>query len=289
MIYVFIPCRLDTELKNTLEDLFENASNPSGIYCVAINQDLHNNKWHQRDFDSISKNILLVNIDEDRFAGLARVRSLALSFKPSKAKYVLFIDAHSRFDKNWDLNLIYNHTNYNRKVILSVYPNNYELPNTKIKYVSRNVNDLNRKWINNRRYSCAPADEKLGKYSRSAIAGGFLFTDIDWLEDVGFRYDQEFGWDELQTTYQSIEKGYHIVNYSYPPVYHLYSHENRKTKEIHGRVDRFGKGEDLFANLLTPEGIKKMDEYYEIDFINWLNVYTGKKLTYNSRFGYKFT
>jgi hypothetical protein len=289
MIYVFIPCRLDTELKNTLQDIFENSTDPSNIYCVAVNQDLHNNKWHQRDFDDISKNILIVNIDEDRFAGLARVRSLALSFRPSKAKYVLFIDAHSRFDKNWDTNLITNHSNYNRKVILSVYPNGYDLPNSKSKYVCRNVNDLNREWKNRRRYSCAPVNEKESKYSRSAIAGGFLFTDIGWLEEVGFKYDQEFGWDELQTTYQSVEKGYHIVNYSYPPIYHLYNHENRKTKKIHGEVDRFGNGADLFAKLLTPEGIAKMNTYYEIDFIKWLNVYTGKNLTYNSGIGYKFT
>lgn len=289
MIYVYIPCRLDTELKNTLEDIFDNAQDPSNVYVTVFNQDLHNNKWHQRDFDYISKNILIVSVDEDRFAGLARTRSLALSFKPSKAKYILFIDAHSRFDKHWDTNLIENYESYGKKVILSVYPNSYYLQNVRVEYKHRNVNDLNRNWRNKRRYTSGPVKDTSSKYSRSAIAGGFLFTGIEWLEEVGFKYDQEFGWDELQTTYESVAKGYDIVNYSFPPIYHLYSHENRKTAEVHGNVDSFGNGADLFAKLLTREGIDKMNGYYELDFIQWLNEYTGKNLTYTSGIGYKFT
>lgn len=292
MVYVFIPCRLDTDLRYTLEDLYQKATKPAEVKTVVVNQDLPENRWHQRDFDYISKNILLISIDEDRFAGLPRVRSLAKSFRPSNAKYILFIDAHTRFDQDWDRALINKYQQHwsGAKVVFSVYPNAFYLPDSREPYVEYNVNSFNKHWKHNRRYDCGPnMKDKNASFAKSAIAGGFLFSTIDWIEEVGFRYDQEFGWDEIQASYESVVNGYEILSFKYPPVYHLYSHENRKTSRVHGDVDMMGKGEDMFVKLLTHEGIRKFDSYYEMDFKKWLNVYTGKKLDYRSGVGYIFT
>ena len=282
MIYVFIPCRLDLELRNTVEDLYEKAAKPDEVYVTIFNQDLYNNKWEQRNFDYISKNILLINVDEDRFAGVGRVRSLAKAFTPSKAKYVMFIDSHSRFDHEWDTSLINKHIECNRKAVFSCYPNGFTSPNVKAPYIHCSANIFEQDPSKSRMFTYQPMKDKEG-FHKSTIAGGYLFSTVDWVEEVGFSHRFDFGWNELQATYSSIEKGYEVLTYFHPPIYHLYSHENRKAN-VHGRPDVFTPQEEEFINILTVEGVTKMSTYYGFNFRNWLEKRFRRKVIVDSNF-----
>lgn len=99
-ILVQIACRLDKDLLKTVTNLLEKANKPNNIEILIINQDFEDNQWKQSNFPD---NVTLINIEESKTRNLAQTRAFChLYVKPSH-KYFMNIDAHSRFDENWDV------------------------------------------------------------------------------------------------------------------------------------------------------------------------------------------
>lgn len=229
-ILVQIACRLDKELKKTIIDLYDKADNPDEIEVIVVNQDFENDMWKQSDF---SDKVTLINLDESKTRNLAHSRSFCKLFIKPSHKYFMNIDAHSRFDKGWDTILITAYENYGKKCMISVYPKGYQVLETGEDFLIRDDNSfaINHFNVDSNgifRIEAIPVitDEK---YHRSLAAGGFHFTTIDWVWEVG--YDQYCAWaeHELSITIRTYCHGYDVVSYHLRPIYHLYDHTQRKS------------------------------------------------------------
>lgn len=254
-ILVQIACRLDNDLLNTVTNLLEKANKPNNIEILIINQDFEDNQWKQSNFPD---NVTLVNIEESKTRNLAHARAFChLYVKPSH-KYFINIDAHSRFDENWDEILVTAHTEYvartGNKCMISVYPKGFR--------VSKNGEDIilnDNSFGYNRLVPFDPNGFRIEAYPASdidinvpeqrfipsVVAGGFHFTSIDWVKNVG--YDIYCGWGEheLNITLRTFCHGYDIVSYYIRPIYHLYDHSQRKSL----KSPTFDYGVDSYSRL----------------------------------------
>jgi hypothetical protein len=238
-ILVQIACRLDKELKKTINDLYNKADNPDEVEVLIINQDFEHDCWKQSDF---SEKVTLINIDESKTRNLAQTRAFCKLYVKPSHQYFMNIDAHSRFDKSWDTILINAHKdyidNFHNKCMISVYPKGYKIlengEDNLIKDDSIGFNRIVSDQNDTFRFEAVPAliqnpESLIEKYNPSAVAGGFHFTSIDWVIDVG--YDTYCGWieHELNITLRTFCHGYDIVSYYKRPIYHLYDHSQRKS------------------------------------------------------------
>lgn len=261
VILVQIACRLDKELKKTIIDLYDKADNPSEIEVIVVNQDFENDMWKQSDFPY---NVTIINIDESKTRNLAHSRSFCKLFISPSHKYFMNIDAHSRFDKGWDTILITAYENYGKKCMISVYPKGYQITPTGEDFLIRDDNSfaINHFNVDSNgvfRIEAIPVltDEK---YHRSLAAGGFHFTTIDWVWEVG--YDQYCAWaeHELSIAIRTYCHGYDIVSYHIRPIYHLYDHTQRKSL----------KSPSLFYPIDSKERMKSLMHYQNKTFLEKL-------------------
>jgi hypothetical protein len=261
MIYVYIPCRLDKEVIPTCFDLINKAENPNNIKIIVFNQDRQSDMFFQDLFPS---QVTLINVDYRKFSNLCWIRSLAKYFIEPEFKYFLSIDSHMRFDKNWDTILI---NALLPNSILSAYPPAYPLYGKFEENKAHHANDWNREKIGGYPFVMKPNNNG-EDYCKSTIAGGYHFTTIEWLEKVG--YDKFLCWryDEIDPTYRSIGMGYSILNYKHTPIYHLYDRSNRK-QDDHAEIF-LADCTERFKSKLNDEYTKKVNEYYDINFFDFL-------------------
>jgi glycosyltransferase involved in cell wall biosynthesis len=238
-ILVQIACRLDNDLLKTVNSLYSKASNPDNIEVLIINQDFEDNQWKQKDFPD---KVTLINIEESKTRNLAHTRAFSHLYVKSSHKYFMNIDAHMRFDENWDETLITAHTEYTtttgNKCMITVYPKGYKVSETGEESLPKDDTFAYNRLV------AVPPDHitveavpvkssnylKYGiKFVPSVVAGGFHFTSIDWVTEVG--YDIYCGWGQHETnmTLRSYCHGYDTVSYYIRPVYHLYDHTQRKS------------------------------------------------------------
>lgn len=233
-ILVQIACRLDKDLKKTIDDLYNKSDNPNEIEVLVINQDFEYDCWKQSDFP---EKVTLINIDESKTKNLAHTRSFCKLYVKPSHQYFMNIDAHSRFDKSWDTILINAHkdyiNNFHVKCMISVYPKGYKvLESGEDNLVHDDSIALNQITLNPNGHfwlEAIPASNQnpqslIENYNPSTVAGGFHFTSIDWVTDVG--YDTYCDWieHELNITLRTFCHGYDIVSYYIRPIYHLYDH-----------------------------------------------------------------
>jgi len=238
-ILVQIACRLDKELFKTVDSLLVNADNPNKIEILIINQDFENDSWSQSDFP---KNVTLINIEESKTRNLAQTRAFCRLYVKPCHKYFLNIDAHSRFDPGWDSLLINAHKEYTEhtgnKCMITVYPKGYKVSETGEDILGHDssvaFNRLAPVGDNYFRVEAVPLlnpdlNNFKDRFPSSIVAGGFHFTSIDWVFDVG--YDIFCGWveHELNITLRTYCHGYDIVSYYIRPIFHLYDWTQRKS------------------------------------------------------------
>lgn len=263
MIYVFIPSRLDRELIPTCYDLVQKAANPDNIRIIVFNQDRKEDMFFQ---DQFPPQVTLINVDYRVFSNICYVRSLASSFIEPKDKYYLGIDSHMRFDPNWDDILI---KALRPNSILSAYPAGYQVFGTKLPLNNLHLtNSFNIDKDGPFPFVSKPLEVKQD-YEKSTFAGGYHFTSIDWLKNVG--YDKHLCWkfEEIDLTYRSIANNYTIENYKHTPIYHLY--DKTHTRKQVDNQERFLTDCNLtFEKKLNEEDNYKINQYYGIDFFKYI-------------------
>lgn len=155
-IYVAINCLgIDTELIKTVEDCFNKAESPNEInvhIACAGNLIFFNNAKHNLKKYS---NVKFSYFELKNSLGVGIGRSQAAS-EYNNEDYYLQIDAHSRFVKNWDTQLIKKFNNAlkitnNQKTVLSAHPSKYGYRQTKTgieEYKENNPIKYNHWWHN---------------------------------------------------------------------------------------------------------------------------------------------
>lgn len=180
-IFVSIASYRDKDCSNTLNSIFEEASNPNNIYVGICQQN------NQKDPDCFNpkykNNIRIIRFNEKEAKGPTYARFICSKLYDNEDYYVQ-IDSHTRFVKNWDSILI--DMLPQKKAVLTTYPNDI---NTLGK--GNDVSILcNPKFEDNmisfRGLLISPPDNLI---ESGVVTGGFFFTYGAFLEEVPFDGD----------------------------------------------------------------------------------------------------
>lgn len=274
-ILVIIPAYMDNELEATIASLIDGAADPSLLDIVVINQD-----DETRTAPQFPDCVSLVNIHYSKSRGVAWARSLLNSFLSSTHTYVLNIDSHMRFDTNWDLILKNALNRYPGKAVISAYPGQYfvSTPERTNGNVINYIDGVKPDWcvlVGSR----PAAPDKDGFIRFGILAAGFNFAARQFWEDVPVDPNLDWNWEQIDPTVRAFTYGYDIVNIPSPPIYHLYTHENRKpctrrawkVEEVPGQrfCSKLPHGNELPAQM--PFGLGQIRSLAEFESLHGVN------------------
>ena len=278
-----IPCRLDNELKYTIESMCDNADDFSSIDVVIYNQDEESTMWTQSDFPV---NITLVNTEYHNTNTVTQARYIVQSFIKPQHKYYMGIDAHMVFEKGWDTTIKKAIDEYNGKVVITGYPAQYKL---NIDENIRTTHPNNKHIVNvlgnyERHQSSVTYPQYEEDYKLSVFAGGYHASKIDWLWEVGYDPYTSWRFEEIDLALRSFTHGYDLMNYTETPLYHLYSHDNRKLVDNYEWYYGISDVDRMFSKMLgsnltymesrfglgKERSIDDFNKLYKTDIVNLL-------------------
>lgn len=233
-IFVNIVSYKDPLLWDTVNDCINNCSDPSRLHFAIIDQS-------QECFDieslSFGKQVTYLHIDSKFSRGPCWARHLGYSFYNNE-DYILQVDAHTVFDKDWDLNLL-EKMNYiqtlSDKCIISGYPQLFEiveneikktkLEDTLISTIPRNDAKLTETepFVGFQGYYISSTVPLIGMH----IAGGFIFAPGKFVLEVPYDPLLYFVGEEQSLSVRAWTHGWDIYHVPNNPVYHLYFNKNR--------------------------------------------------------------
>ena len=245
-IFVSIASYRDKQCHGTLKDLYDKAKYPKNIRVCICDQ------WKEKDelcgtIKKYKDNITTLKLASTEARGPIYARAL-INTHYHDEKYFLMIDSHSKFDKDWDVNLIsqikelqkksfHPHAKYSHslpyprqdkdKVVITSYVKDYK---------DRN-NDLNFQLCKTINSSDFPAQfDSVAKRNKDKfkqqmyIAGGLCFTIGEFVCDVRFPASLAgiFNGEEIYLSLTAYCKGYDVFSQKRNCIYHNYNLDGRK-------------------------------------------------------------
>lgn len=137
-IFVMIPAYRDPVLRETLDSMFENASNPDRVFAAIAAQ--YDEEIPMPSLDGIpDKNIRLLAIHPENRPGVYQLRSILNSLYANE-DYYLSVDSHTVFSAGWDEGLIAKLESFeDRKTVLQSYELEYEEGSSKYTHYQMSV------------------------------------------------------------------------------------------------------------------------------------------------------
>jgi hypothetical protein len=233
-IFVQISSYHDYELEKTLRNALLKSSGEThivfGIHSIFFN----NNDW----LEPVKKfsNVKLIESKAPENLGVGIGRHVAHQLY-SGEDYYFQIDAHSRFDQNWDtflINEIENHKNNGfQKPIITNYPKPYWYEGDI--EVTRNVQEpvLQFYWKSKENFYKyrQPGQDTIvnpvGNIHSISISGGCMFSEGEFLKPNSLIF---FDGEEVFNAARAYTSGYDLFVPAKPFMYHLYSNKNSTGK-----------------------------------------------------------
>jgi hypothetical protein len=238
-IFISIASYCDSQVFDTIKSIFEEATDPSRVYIGLHLQDTEEtyNKLKALKYN----NLRIKYTPKEQTKGVVWARNKIKEELLTNEEYFLQIDSHSRVKPMWDSILI---TQYNSieepKVIITTYPNHFDVPGYDKKYLelAHNTPLRIRRFISledlvdNRcqAENLGPLKDYEIKHTHWAAAG-FLFTRREWIDEVKIPDDIKFNGEEDFLTFNSYLKGWNLRIPSEATVWHNYEYRNAETQE----------------------------------------------------------
>lgn len=268
-IFVSIASYCDELLFFTIKDCMDKANKPENIFFGIVDQ----NEATQRaeidglDFKNQIKYVYINNIDT---FGVSWARNIAFSLLDGE-DFLLQIDSHMLFEKDWDLTLINQYNNLkmiSQKPIITTYPYDFSFdensnptfnkPSGKSVLVLRPHPDTPLEKDSARirfraehKYTDAPV---LGCH----IAGGFIFTSSDFIEEIPYDPFLYFVGEEQSLSIRAYTRGWDIYHPIWIPLYHQYKNKKIEYLSQHWNKDANDK-RVLSSAHLTNRTIKRVN------------------------------
>lgn len=268
-IFVSIASYCDELLFFTVKDCMNKANKPENIFFGIVDQ----NKATQRaeidglDFKNQIKYVYINNIDT---FGVSWARNIAFSLLDDE-DFLLQIDSHMLFEKDWDLTLISQYSDLKKisqKPIITTYPYDFSFdensnptfnkPSGKSVLVLRPHPDTPLEKDSARirfraehKYTDAPV---LGCH----IAGGFIFTSSDFIEEIPYDPFLYFVGEEQSLSIRAYTRGWDIYHPIWIPLYHQYKNKKIEYLSQHWNKDANDK-RVLSSAHLTNRTIKRVN------------------------------
>lgn len=215
MIDILIIAYKDEELLNTINDVFEKATNPDNLNVIVITQ--------MMDFkDDRCK---VYNFNENKGLGFCR----EFGYRLCENEYYLQLPAHSRMIPGWDDELIVE----DNEILVSPTMN-YDLDgNFDDKALLIQINKLDNKVIM-QPYGIHYKKEFEGK--ETALLTGVLFSKGMWIKDVPFDNRIFVQGDEIDMSVRSFNAGYKFKIMK-PISYHLWHNKENSGRPKWNKAD----------------------------------------------------
>ena len=240
-IFVSIAAYRDTECYWTLKDLYDKAKYPERVFVgLCLQTSPSDDDLTKNPVQSHHGQIRVLKYDSEQSKGVCWARSKIQSLWRGE-EYFLQLDAHMRFDQDWDEKLILQLKNCDsKKPVLSSYPPAYDPPNT---LHGNQVSIIN----------FAPFDAYSGMiygfYSymwpvnrmperpvkRYVCICNFVFASSDIIKEVP--YDPHVYWfgEEITYSVRAWTHGWDIFAPNDTSVYHWYNTKRTKHWDEHSR------------------------------------------------------
>lgn len=300
-IYISMPTIDDTETIVSIKNAFERAKYPErirlGLSCFTKDIEYYNDILKQTK--NLNVEILYNKLDPNNLndfgTGLGRKRAISMY---RGEDYILQVDSHTHFDKNWDEYLIelfedakkeLNHD----KIVLTAYAGFYKYnenmnPNRQVtdsrpryaKYIPAFFMDVFPMWDD---YPVSDFMSNPNKkfYPEVKFNGNFAFGDKEFAKNPGI-YEEAFFYDEeIIQAINLIWNNFYLVypNTEYLPITHLYS---GMINSLGGKrmfmTDYLSEKDAMFLQelakekyrkyLLNPENKQKIKKYEKYARIN---------------------
>ena len=278
-IFVSVASYCDSRVTDTLTSIYNEATNPNRVFVGLHLQDT------QEAYDELLKydfpNLRIKFTLKENAQGVVWARNKIKEELYSDEDYFMQIDSHSRVKKNWDNILINQYENIDEdKVIISTYPNHFDIPDYEKKYLNVPYNTplrikrhLLEDSIDNRCQSenLASLEDYQVRESRW-VAAGFLFTTKAWLDEVKLPNEIRFNGEEDYLTFLSYLKGWNIRVPSEATVWHNYDFKDSTTNEPYREHNNSylitDHSKELVNEMLFNSGyertIEQLEEYFNI-------------------------
>lgn len=282
-ILIEIPAYCDEQLIATVKSAIVQADNPNRIHFAICYQ---NNDMSDYDILSKMENMSIIKVPLSQAKGACYARHLCQTLLKNE-DYVLHIDAHMRFVKHWDTEMINQLESYNdTKAVISVYPKSIkeeqlklqlddpffdEPPNGLIQYCKHFTADMN-----HLKFCCrsfCKNDEQPKK--NIWVAGGFLFAYRNFDIEIPFDPLMPHVQDEHSVSLRAFTKGFTVYNSDKLYIYHWYHRSTRKMpkKKKTNECERLNKlyrigneevdlGEYDIGNIRTIEEFENISGVY---------------------------
>jgi len=281
-IFVSIASYCDSQIFDTVKSIFEEATDPSRVYIGVHLQDTQEN---YEKLKSLNYNNLRIKFTpKEQTKGVVWARNKIKEELFENEEYFLQIDSHSRVKSMWDSILI---TQYNSieesKVIITTYPNHFDVPGYDKKYLELKYNTP----LRIRRF-ISPEDlidnrcqaENLNSLNDYEVknthwaAAGFLFTQKLWVEEVKIPDDIKFNGEEDFLTFNSYLKGWNLKIASEATVWHNYEYRVANTQKPYREHNNYylttENAVNHVNNMLYSTGnersLNQLEEYFNWKF-----------------------
>ena len=235
-IFVNIPSYRDTDCRNTLKSLFDNAKYPELIYAGVFQQISveYPDELCPVDF-KYHNNVRYKTVDFTEAKGPLYARMVINKELYRDEKYYLMIDSHTLFLENWDVRmknqLSYLKSEGIHKPIISSYPHHIDLnKGLSITDKKRNMTTLICDIINANEYptETLALEKPSGVFYKSLLLGaGYLFTYGDFFKEINLDLDLKhiFSGEEILIAILAYTHGWDIFSPAYMNLFHYYNHK----------------------------------------------------------------
>lgn len=278
-IFVSIASYCDTELIPTLKNLYKYCSDSNRLTVCVHLQDTEENLQILKKANF--PNLKIIFTPKEQAQGVVWARNRIMEAHTTEP-YFLGIDSHSRFKKNWDLILINQYNSIERpKVILTTYPNNYDVPDIREKYhdlpynspikIKEFLQSEDSKSNKCRAHNKPPLND-FEVVDNGWVAAGFYFTRGEWVKEVKLPDNIRFNGEEDFLTFKSFLKGWNIMITSEACIWHNYNYLNKETEEPYKERNNTHLIEDksdlllndMLFNSTHSRSLDQLEEYFNI-------------------------
>lgn len=279
IIFVSIASYMDTQIFDTLKSLYEEVSNPNKVRVVVHLQDTEEQYQKILELDYPNLEVIFTPNTETKGAVWARNR---IKDKYNNEAYFLGIDSHSRFKKNWDLILINQYISIEEpKVILSTYPNHFDVPDLDKEYLNLPYNAplvvdkfLSEEGPDNRlKMKNLPSLKDYQVVDTNWVSAGFVFTKGEWVKKIKIPEQMVFSGEEDAQTYLSYLKGWNIKLTSEATIWHNYNYRSVEevpyrihNNEHHLQDNALEEINNLLFNQVYERSVEGLENYLGIKF-----------------------
>lgn len=281
-IFIPIPSFEDPFIVDTIDSALNNASNPKNLFFVIALQYKNVKMPSVKKYDS-NLNIRFLFVDVDGRPGRNQIRHNLLKYYNNE-DYVLFIDSHTNFAKNWDLEVVKDYRKlqdiYGEKVLLSK-----QLATPPGKICSCNKDDQvcpghedvtmwsplkesDIRFMSFHGYPAKPEiafDASLEFIETNFNCHHFLFGNKDFVLDVGILDGVMTTFEEQISSFRSFLLGWRTYS---PAYFSPVEHDHQKYYEELSKYPNLKRGETLgkLPNKDSRDMVKDSDDIFlELD------------------------